>query len=66
MNHLLPLPPLPIGQTSESQRNNALPIAQRINGHWPGAIFGVREPYPYEIPLSWSEVHHAVNHKVLG
>ena len=32
---------------------------QRSNGAWPGAIYGVRAPYPQETPLSWGEVNHA-------
>ena len=37
----------------------------RINGTWPGAIFGVRKPHPNETPLSWAEVHHAVRNELL-
>ena len=39
------------------QRDRAAGLGQRINGDWPGALYGVRAPDPQETPLSWAEVH---------
>ena len=41
------------------------PRQKRLNGPWPGAIYGVREPEPQETALSWAEVHHAVREDLL-
>ena len=32
---------------------------ERAPDAWPGQTLGVRQPAPYERPLSWPEVHYA-------
>ena len=44
-----------------SQRSGNSQIGEWSNRNWPGAIFGIRPPFPKEIPLSWEEVHFAVS-----
>ena len=39
------------------QRDRIEAVGERLDGDWPGAIYGVRAPDPAETPLSWAEVH---------
>jgi hypothetical protein len=41
------------------------PTRKRLNGPWPGAIYGVRAPDPEETSLSWGEVHLGMQKGIL-
>jgi hypothetical protein len=53
-----------LGEVGPRRAGNT-PTRKRLNGPWPGAIYGVRSPDPEETPLSWGEVHLAVREGLL-
>jgi len=49
-----------VGAAIEDEAGNDACCDSALSGSpWPGRDFGVREPYPGETALSWSEVHFA-------
>lgn len=49
-----------VGAAITAEAGNDACCDRALSGRsWPGRDFGVREPYPGETALSWSEVHFA-------